>query len=225
MMIHPIEDEILEKLWELKEEKKVATDAATLELPLERADVEAALVDLQRAGAVRNGESIELLSPGEERGRAIVRRHRLAEILFTEVLDVDLHDAEQSACELEHTLSERVVDRVCTFLGHPPKCPHGRSIPQGSCCRSFERKVDPLITRLNDLAIGSSGRIVFISPRHAARLNRLASLGVIPGTDVRLMQRRPSIVIGCGETSIAIESDVASEIWVRPGEERLKSKS
>lgn len=216
MMIHPIEDEILEKLWEMKEEGRPATNAASLDLPLELGDVEAALGDLHRAGALRGEALIEFLPAGEERGRAIVRRHRLAEILFTEVLDVDLHDAEQSACELEHTLSERVVDRVCTFLGHPPKCPHGRAIPQGSCCRSFERKVDPLITRLNDLAIGSSGRIMFISPRHAARLNRLASLGVIPGTEVRLMQRRPSIVIGCGETSIAIETDVAAEIWVRP---------
>lgn len=216
MMIHPPEDEILEKLWEMKEERRSAEGAAALGLNLGAAELEQGLADLERSGAIRTGATIDLLPSGEERGRAIVRRHRLAEILFTEVLDVDLADAERSACELEHTLSERVVDRVCTFIGHPPKCPHGRPIPQGSCCHRFERKVDPLVTRLDDLAIGSSGLIAFISPRHPSRLQRLASLGVIPGSEVRLVQRRPSIVIGCGETSIAIEREIASEIWVRP---------
>lgn len=216
MMIHPIEDEILERLWELREEGRSAATSSDLGLEFETSDIDAAVDDLIARSSIRRSEAIELLAPGDERARAIVRRHRLAEILFTEVLDTDLADAEKSACELEHTLSERVVDRVCTFLGHPPKCPHGRAIPQGSCCRTFERKVDPLITRLDDLTIGSSGRIVFISPRHAARLNRLAALGIIPGTEVRLVQRRPSIVIGCGETSVAIEKEIAGEIWVRP---------
>lgn len=220
MMIHPVEDELLERMWEMSEEGKIARNIDELELRIDSAELESAATRLAQSGSIRRADMLELLPAGEERGRAIVRRHRLAEILFTEVLDVDLADAERSACELEHTLSERVVDRVCTFLGHPPKCPHGRPIPQGSCCSRFDRKIDPLITRLGDLTIGSSGRIVFISPRHPGRLNRLASLGVIPGTDVRLVQRRPSIVIGCGETSIAIESDIAGEIWVRPHTER-----
>jgi DtxR family Mn-dependent transcriptional regulator len=215
-MIHPVGDEILERLWTLREEKRGARDAAELELSIDAAELQRGIEELVASRHIRADHALELLPAGEERARAIVRRHRLAEILFTEVLEVDAHDAEASACEFEHMLSERVVDRVCTFLGHPPKCPHGMAIPQGSCCHKFERKVDPLIMRLYDLPIASTGKIVFIAPKSPQRLNRLATLGVLPGTDVRLLQRKPSIVIGCGETSIALEEEIAYEIYVRP---------
>jgi DtxR family transcriptional regulator, Mn-dependent transcriptional regulator len=216
MMIHPVADEVLERLWTMREEGRASLSREELRLPNAGEEVEAALNELAASRSIRLGERIELLEAGAERGRGIVRRHRLAEILFTEVLAVDLHDAEASACEFEHMLSERVVDRVCTFLGHPPKCPHGQAIPQGSCCHKFERKVDPLIMRLYDLPISAAGKIVFIAPKSAARLNRLATLGVLPGTDIRLLQRKPSIVIDCGETSIALEEEIAYEIYVRP---------
>lgn len=216
MMIHPAGDELLERMWSLREEGKGAATWSDLNLPIGDEELRAAAAELTAARAIRVEPRLELLPAGEERARAIVRRHRLAEILFTEVLEVDPGDAEASACEFEHMLSERVVDRVCAFLGHPPKCPHGMAIPQGSCCAKFERKVDPLITRLFDLPIASSGKIVFIAPKSPTRLNRLATLGVIPGTEVRLLQRRPSIVISCGETSIALEEEIAYEIYVRP---------
>lgn len=216
MMIHPITDEILEQLWCLREDGKAARTISDLGLHSDDREIEHGLDELVASRAIRRGETIDLLQPGDERARGIVRRQRLAEILFNEVLEVDLPDAEASACEFEHMLSERVVDRVCTFLGHPPKCPHGKPIPQGSCCHKFEKKVDPLIMRLYDLPIAATGKIVFIAPKSATRLNRLATLGVIPGTDVRLLQRKPSIVIGCGETSIALEEEIAYEIYVRP---------
>ncbi|MGA7616047.1 MAG: metal-dependent transcriptional regulator [Thermoanaerobaculia bacterium] len=216
MIEHPVTDEVLERLWYLRESGRPVERAEDLRVQVAQVNLDAALAELTAANAVRLHPLIELLPVGEERARGIVRRHRLAEILFTEVLEADMYEAEASACEFEHMLSERVVDRVCTFLGHPPKCPHGKPIPQGLCCRKFDRKVEPLITRLYDLPVGGSGKIVFITPRSSSRLNRLAMLGVIPGTTVRLMQRRPSIVIACGETSIAVEEEIANEIFVRP---------
>jgi DtxR family Mn-dependent transcriptional regulator len=164
----------------------------------------------------RDGATLDLTDEGIEKARGIVRRHRLAEILFTQVLDVDPHDAETSACEFEHILAERVVDRVCTFLGHPPACPHGHPIPQGSCCRVYAKKIDPLITRLVDLPLGATGAVVFIAPKSVARLNKLAAFGVVPGSQVRLIERKPSVVLACGQTSLAIEDEIGREIYVRP---------
>jgi len=215
MLIHPLSDEVLETLWYLDEAGRAITGSNEIRLKVDPAELEAMLDQLENAGMLRRQQNIELTKAGEERARAIVRRHRLAEVLFSEVLQVSMEDAEASACELEHTLTERVVDRVCTFLGHPPKCPHGKPIPRGSCCKLFDRRVEPLISRLADLPIGQSAPIVFIAPRSTARLNRLATLGVVPGTLVRLLQRKPSVVIECGETSLAIEEDVAGEIYVR----------
>jgi DtxR family transcriptional regulator, Mn-dependent transcriptional regulator len=216
MIQHPLGDEILEQMWYAAEKGRRATELASLGVDATPEERDSEIRRLVAAGAVAlEGASVVLLEGGERRGRGVVRRHRLAEILFREVLNADAREAEASACEFEHMLSEPVVDRVCTFLGHPPKCPHGRAIPQGECCRKFDRKVEPLIMRLFDLPISGRGKIVLIAPNSATRLNRLASLGVMPGTEVRLVQRRPSIVIALGETSIAIEEEIAREIFVR----------
>jgi DtxR family transcriptional regulator, Mn-dependent transcriptional regulator len=205
-MQHPPADELLERLWYAQEEQR----------PLQ-SDDGTAIDELLAAKLVRrNGTVLELTDEGAEKARGIVRRHRLAEILFTQVLDVDPHDAETSACEFEHILAERVVDRVCTFLGHPPGCPHGHPIPQGSCCRVYAKKVDPLITRLIDLPLGASGSVVFIAPKSVSRLNKLAAFGVVPGSQVRLIERKPSVVLACGQTSLAIEDEIGREIYVRP---------
>ena len=209
-MIHPLTDEVLERLWYAREGGGPA-DLSTLQ-----GDVETAKRELIAAACIT--PSLQLLPEGERRARGIVRRHRLAEILFTQILDVDLKEAERSACEFEHILAESVVDRVCTFLGHPPACPHGQPIPQGDCCRVYSRKVEPLITRLVDLPLGSGGSVVFITPKSVSRLNRLASFGVVPGSHVRLIERKPSVVFSCGHTSIAVEDEIGREIYVRPVE-------
>ena len=205
-MQHPPADEVLERLWYAKEEKR----------SVHSVDDTRALEELLGAKLVTRGDTIELTNEGSERARGIVRRHRLAEILFGQVLEVDATDAEKSACEFEHILAERVVDRVCTFLGHPPACPHGLPIPQGSCCQVYSKKVDPLITRLVDLPLGATASVVFIAPKSVFRLNRLASFGVVPGSQVRLIERKPSVVLACGQTSIAVEDEIGREIYVRP---------
>ncbi|HVS33068.1 MAG TPA: metal-dependent transcriptional regulator [Thermoanaerobaculia bacterium] len=213
-MIHPLVDEVLERLWYAREDGVTPVPAG--ELP-GNGDLSAALADLVRAGFIthRKGE-VALLPGGEKRARGIVRRHRLAEILFTQVLGVTMKEAERSACEFEHILAEPVVDRVCAFLGHPPQCPHGKPIPTGDCCSLYTKKVEPLITRLVDLPLGSSGSVVFIAPKSVSRLNRLASFGVVPGSSVRLVERKPSVVFSCGHTSIAVEDEIGREIYVRP---------
>jgi DtxR family Mn-dependent transcriptional regulator len=76
--------------------------------------------------------------------------------------------------------------------------------------------VRPIVVPLTDLAPGDQGRVAYIKPRHHQRLDRLASFGVVPGTVVQLHQRKPSCVIKIGETDLALEGEVAEEIFVRP---------
>lgn len=214
MLIHPVADEILERLWYLHERGEEVSAIEDLRIDAEDETVRGAIAELLSDHAITSDPGLRMLPAGEERARGIIRRHRLAEILFSEVLEVEWEDAEASACEFEHMLSERVVDRVCTFLGHPPKCPHGLTIPPGSCCSRFDRKVDPLVSRLSELPISGSGTIVFMAPA-SSWLNRLSALGIVPGTEVKLVQRKPSIVISCGQTSVAIEDEIARGIYVR----------
>ena len=78
---------------------------------------------------------VELTDRGRERAGSIIRRHRLAERLFTDSLAMDSEsEIEQQACKFEHILSPEATDKICTFLGHPRTCPHGAPIPPGDCC-------------------------------------------------------------------------------------------
>jgi putative ABC transport system ATP-binding protein len=78
---------------------------------------------------------VELTPRGRERAGSIIRRHRLAERLFTDSLAMDSEsEIEQQACKFEHILSPEATDKICTFLGHPRTCPHGAPIPPGPCC-------------------------------------------------------------------------------------------
>jgi putative ABC transport system ATP-binding protein len=78
---------------------------------------------------------VELTAKGRQRAADIIRRHRLAERLFTDSLAMDSEtEIEQQACKFEHILSPEATDKICTFLGHPKTCPHGAPIPSGRCC-------------------------------------------------------------------------------------------
>ena len=78
---------------------------------------------------------VELTARGRQRAADIIRRHRLAERLFTDSLALDSEtEIEEQACKFEHILSPEVTDKICSFLGHPRTCPHGAAIPPGPCC-------------------------------------------------------------------------------------------
>jgi DtxR family Mn-dependent transcriptional regulator len=160
-------------------------------------------------------DRVTLTEAGSARARSVVRRHRLAERLFRDLLDLSENAAETQACEFEHILSREATDSVCTLLGHPPTCPHGKSIPPGDCCGAFHRTVGPLVTGLPHFGLGETGRIVFIAPRFHDRMDKLAALGVVPGSEIRLHQRSPAYVLEVGETTVAIDPEIAGEIFVK----------
>jgi DtxR family Mn-dependent transcriptional regulator len=206
-------DEVLEQIWIRREEGDDSAEAVA-----DREDPAAAeaLETLVREGLVRRDNGRLTLSPSAEaRARSLVRCHRLTERLMADVLDQPLEEAEHAACLFEHVLSPAVTDAVCAFLGHPPACPHGLPIPQGPCCRNRKVGVPALVVPLGDLPPGRRGRIVFITPRFQKRLTKLESYGVIPGTVLELRQKHPSFVVEIDGTTLALEADVAGEIYVR----------
>jgi DtxR family Mn-dependent transcriptional regulator len=80
-------------------------------------------------------EGVRLTEKGRERARQVVRNHRLAELLLTDILGMKLdRDLHSHACALEHHISKEIEEAVCTRLSHPKRCPHGKPIPRGNCC-------------------------------------------------------------------------------------------
>ena len=208
-------EEVLELVWIIKERGETVTrDRVMGESKVVK--TEGCLEELVNKGLVAiTGDSITMTGKGEELGSGIVRRQRLAEWLLSNVLELEQKEWEETACELEHILSREVTDSICTFLGHPPLCPHGKRIPRGECCKRFSKEIKPLVLNITELAPGETGRIVFIAPKHHDRLDRLGSFGLVPGTLIRLHQKQPTYVIYIGETSIAIDHEIAKDIYVK----------
>jgi DtxR family Mn-dependent transcriptional regulator len=220
---HP-QDEILEAAFTERESGRDAVEAVLSAARAAGSGSPAGgddLAALAAGGWLRVGDGRVTLTPeGEGRASGVVRRHRLTERLFRDLLAVGDDTMEAQACEFEHILSPEATESVCTLLGHPPTCPHGKPIPPGPCCSAFPKTVRPLVTGLPAFPLGATGRIVFIAPKFHDRMDRLAALGVIPGSLVRLHQRSPSFVIEVGETTIALDPEIAREVFVKPVDEK-----
>ena len=137
-------DEVLEHLWDAPAKPRDHMQSTDFtEMQWRRL-----IATMTRIGLVTVEDGVEHFTPaGEERARNVIRRHRLAERLFMDVLSIrDEAEIESSACKFEHILSPDVTDRICTLLGHPLACPHGSPIPQGECCAE-KRVLDQLRNR------------------------------------------------------------------------------
>ena len=201
------EDEALEAIWELQENN---TNASLKEL-IKVVGQNKQLQIMQDNGLFRvSNDTITLLEPGHARARDVIRRHRLAERLFADVLDIA--DYEDDACRLEHALSREAEEAICTLLGHPPRCPHDKEIPKGECCAVFTRKIKPLAINLNDMEVAKEGRVLFIN---VPAMDRLANMGLMPGAIIRLLQKKPSFVLEIDQTTLAIDEDIARGIYIK----------
>lgn len=208
-------EEIAEELWNLYEGgSESLTDLRGVSSVQ---GLDAAVELLRRRGLAHvDGDRVTLTETGRALGGRQVRRNRLAETLLTTVLEIaDELAVERTACVMEHVLDSAITDSICAFLGHPRFCPHGKPIPRGACCLASTRTVEPLVRPLAELPVGEAGRIVYIASREPDRLMRLSHLGVVPGAIVRLTQSRPAAILRLGETVLAVEPEIAGEIYVK----------
>jgi DtxR family Mn-dependent transcriptional regulator len=207
-------DEILELIWTLREEG--VTDLNHLLESTQDVEVRAILRKMLKNDLFEIKDNRMILRErGEEKAREIIRRHRLTERLLSEIFEISEEEVEEEACKLEHILSPGVTESVCTFLGHPPTCIHGKPIPRGECCAKFKREMKPLVIPLEELGLGEEGRIVFIAPKSHQRLDRLSGLGIVPGSVLRMHQKNPSYVLQIGETTLALDRDIVRNIYVK----------
>jgi DtxR family Mn-dependent transcriptional regulator len=212
-MISNKSEEILESLWIRLEERKMPS-VSLEDLGISINDP--SFIELVEFAYVvsRDGFKIEFTETGRSYGRDVVRRHRLAERLLADVLDVNGDLANEKACEFEHLLHKGIDDRICTLLGHPKLCPHGHSIPSGKCCKNEQTELK-IVSPLSELAPGQSGKIAYIHTRDDSKLQKMMAIGVIPGMKIRLLQSFPSFLFELGNSQFAVDESIAKEIFVR----------
>ena len=172
--------------------------------------------ELVRQGLVTRDQDWLTLTPaGRPEAAMAVRRHRLAERLLADVLSSADAQLDVQACQLEHALFEGVDETICTLLGHPQFCPHGKPIPPGACCHQMRKSVDRLIAPLTELNAGEHGAIAYLHMSDAKHAQKLMAMGVLPGTPIVLQRRSPSFVFEAGYSQFAVDEQIAADIYVR----------
>jgi DtxR family Mn-dependent transcriptional regulator len=202
--------EILETLWIVTVEEK--KDSLSLGL----SEREEAVSELLNDGCIDiSNQKVRLKEKGRKEGEKIVRRHRLAERLLVDVLAMNRGMIHEVGCRFEHVLLKDVEENVCTLLGHPKYCPHGKPIPPGKCCAKSAKEVARAVCLLKDLEVKNRGTIAYLATNDPGRLNRLMAMGALPGISVTMIQKFPSYVFQIGQSQFAVDRDMAEGIYVR----------
>jgi DtxR family transcriptional regulator, Mn-dependent transcriptional regulator len=206
-------EEILEALW-IESEEKGRGFAELDRMEIEASD--AAYQELASQALIEiKGERLYFRPEGREEGRKTIRRHRLAERLMMDVLNIRGESGDMKACQFEHLLNEGVDLKVCTMLNHPATCPHGKPIPPGDCCEEARKSGDLGVVPLTELKSGQEGDIAYIQTEDSKKMQKLMAMGVLPGNRILLMQAFPSYIFRVGYSEFAIDSAMAREIFVR----------
>ncbi|NLA34897.1 MAG: metal-dependent transcriptional regulator [Actinobacteria bacterium] len=127
---HPAFEEYCEAIFELQEDSLSVIQARIAErLEISRPAVSEMIRRMATEGLITVDDTIQLTESGQHLAEAVVRRHRLAERMLTDVLGLSWSLAHEEAGKWEHVISAEVEERLVELLGNPSTCPHGNPIP------------------------------------------------------------------------------------------------
>jgi len=168
---------------------------------------------------VNRSKEVELTPEGELIARDVVRRHRLAERLLVDVLDVPIERAEIEAHRLEHAISPALLKRIEEKLGYPKTCPYGR--PIYGVGEERLRKDNPGTLRLSETEAGGIYTIVQIPDEDFPLLRYMVENRVLPGQPIEVVDNAPYrgvVDLRREGVPVSIGVDVAQRIRVKPRE-------
>jgi DtxR family Mn-dependent transcriptional regulator len=205
--------EYLEAIYKLSLKGEVRPTQLADGLAVSGPTVTATLRRLEAAELVTRPEGGVALTPqGQREAIEVVRRHRLAERFLVDALQLPWESVHEEACLLEHAMSPRVLEALEIFLDNPSVCPHGHPIP------SVEGVLPvPAGSPLADLEAGAEGYVVRVAEDDEKVVAYLGSVGLVPGTRVRVLEVAPFggpmlVVVPGAEHAVSLE--VAKSVFV-----------
>ena len=156
---------------------------------------------------------IRLTEIGRLSAESILRRHRLAERLVVDLLQVDLRRSHEEAHRLEHAISPYLEERIVKTLGSPTTCPFGHPIP-GS-----EYKVKDGVLTMNKVRVGCSYAVDRLPEDDGDLLTYFVDNNFLPETIFKVTDfslPRGIVTLQCMGHELVFSLDVASLVWVYP---------
>ena len=173
---------------------------------------------------VSDDRTLELTDSGRQKAVDVMRKHRLAERLLSDVIGLDWAYVHEEACRWEHVMSEQVERRLVELLGHPTESPYGNPIPGlaqlGDVpAKNFEQGVVGLVRRLNEAGGPITGTVrrlaepVQVDPE---LLQQLKGAGVMPGAsgDYRYSEGYVLVQMDGNDEGLELPVEVASHIFL-----------
>ncbi|MCL3838594.1 metal-dependent transcriptional regulator [Aeromicrobium duanguangcaii] len=215
----------LRTIFELEEEGIIPLRARIAErLHQSGPTVSQTVARMERDGllTVEGDRHLELSERGRSLAIRVMRKHRLAERLLTDVIGLEIEYVHEEACRWEHVMSEQVERRLIELLGHPTESPYGNPIPglgelgQDGTPIEFLDGVQSLLTA----AIGDEPVRVVVR-RIAEELQKdtevmsvLRRVGALPGNDVLASRGHDGLVVARQSETAEIDAEAAAHIFV-----------
>ncbi len=158
---------------------------------------------------------VRLTASGRKLALHVLRRHRLIETFLVETLQFDWSEVHDEAEQLEHVVSELLLERIDRALGYPKEDPHGDPIPSaaGELREASARS-------LADCAPGMSVQVERISDQDGSFLNYLSEVGLNPGVGLQVLSRNVmaesiEVRIERSDAPLSLGFGAAAKIMVR----------
>ncbi len=222
----------LRTVYELEEEGIVPLRARIAErLHQSGPTVSQTVARMERDGllTVEGDRHLELSDKGRQLATRVMRKHRLAERLLTDVIGLEIEFVHEEACRWEHVMSEQVERRLVDLLEHPTESPYGNPIPGLSELGDesvADDDDDPIrflagLESLTAAAHGSTEPRRRIVRRIAEELQKdtevmsvLRRVGALPGNDVLISSGHDGVVVARQGETAEVDADAAAHIFV-----------
>jgi DtxR family transcriptional regulator, Mn-dependent transcriptional regulator len=206
-----------------KEEKAATTGELAESLGVSPGTVTSMLKTLSEGGLARYVpyEGAKLTDAGRSLALRVLRRHRLIELFLVRTLNLTWDEVHEEAENMEHAVSDLLIDRIDAYLGYPASDPHGDPIPKadGTIARSTTR-------RLSDLSVGDRFRIGRVLEQSSDFLRYLTEAGLGLGAEglVESMSMEAGVIaLQVGKNTTTSRS-AADRLLVEPLDSNSRSR-
>ena len=220
-------EDYLKTIYNLSAEHDAASTSAIAEhLGIASGSVTGMLKRLADQGLVEHVPyyGARLSHAGEAAAVGLIRRHRVLEMFLVQVLGYTWDRVHEEAEQLEHAVSDELIDRMAKALGSPQVDPHGAPIP--ALGHTF---VEQRYPTLADIEPGQNAVLRRVRDEDASVLRYLAELHLVPGTEVTITARGPfkgPLYVQVGDTAHIVSDELARSVFVEPvAGKRMRSKN
>jgi DtxR family transcriptional regulator, Mn-dependent transcriptional regulator len=216
----------LRTVYELEEEGIIPLRARIAErLHQSGPTVSQTVARMERDGllTVEGDRHLELSPKGRQLATRVMRKHRLAERLLTDIIGLEIEYVHEEACRWEHVMSEQVERRLVELLEHPTESPYGNPIPGLSELGELGRDAEFLegVVPLTK-AVGAAIEPIRLVVRRISEplqtdtevMSVLRRVGVLPGNDVLVSRGHDGVIVARQGETAEIDAEAAVHIFV-----------